>query len=1250
MKIITGIALIASVAALLLIPGLQGAAFALADAVGMEAFVGICTAVAAIGAGLISGGVADMLTHTPGSAIASRNPIAPWQVIYGEQMVGGTIVDIGETGSHDKFLHLVIVTACHQTSQFRGLWLDGKEVHFGGSGPLVGCYDDGGTHYDLSGMSYNFKGKVYCQAFLGAPNQTACQDYISRSDGHWTSQHTLSGRSYIYLRLQYDTNVFSNGIPQVKSLWNGKCDILDPRTGSRGYTTNAALCINDFLMNQDYGVRCASTEINQTALIGSANLCDTYTVSGTIEPLYALNGVFNLQDTPGTILNNMLSACAGQISYNAGQFSIYAAAWRGAVVSLDESDLQGAIKLNKRKTRELYNCVRGTFLSPNGPDIDRGPGLQRGQVNPWDGQWSYTDIPDYAEDTRHGYATDVYNVADGQTLYLNTKFPFTTSVSTCQRLAKIMLERNRQQWSGTLTCPLSAYGIQPVDIIEFSYPRFGWVNKLFEVSATRLTFKAEGNDPVRPVVELDIAETDPKVYAWSGVEELGLSGQASPLLPSHFVTPAPTNVTLHSGADTVVTGADGAQRSRILVSWTSPASGYVVSGGKLYLQWMHTGGSTWEGTKTLAGSDTSAYIENVTDGASYTIQIAGITGANVASDWVQAGPLVVSNVTSVFSSNNITYPSGETVTSLKPAQAGADVTSANTSLDTYRVGGTASSTVLTNISTAQAAATAAQSAAATAQTAANTANTALAVIANDNILSKGEKSQVIADKNTISGEQSGIDSQASASGISHSAYDAAVTELTRYLTAAKSGTDGVGTGGTDWSNTATDSAIDGTTFRTKWTSYYTQRQALLNAIAAQAQNTATSAANNTTSTIFIRPNVLTPLDSLGASTTDSAASMGYCRQIAAGENDYLGYINGANGFVAGAYDVYARVKSSGSGSNPTALSMGVYDSTISVPLLSNLSMTVSTSYQEVYAGRLTLTASNLGHSNYIWVSQGGVTTTYSMDYVKFIPCTDTSTTLNGQGSITPGQSFGVTYSTTSSSITINWAAMSLLRADGSYQVVNSGSRTFSSLSSSTHYYFYPYIDVAGQTIGFANPTPPSTTGSSVNAAQAQLDGRIPFQINGLGEASVNTITTTASGSGGGSGGIADTCPEASELVEEQAKGLIKAGDVVLGDMLRGKCFATGEDVYRRVICVRTQHASIWRMVDGHKVSPCEPIWHEGAWKPAYQAVGSTIDYSGGTRVYISLDSDEHNEQNYYLPSVTTLLIHNSGVTGRPNPC
>lgn len=635
MKIITGAALLAAFTVGMIATG--GSLAMLAAAMYMSTAVGsaVILGVASIAAGLVMGGIAEMLYHTPGSAIAARNPIAPWQVIYGQQMVGGTIVDIGETGSHEKFLHMIIVTAAHQCQSFDGLWLDGKQVWLAGD-PLSGCSDDGGTHYDLSGLAYNHKGRVYAQAFLGSPTQAACQDYITRSDGHWTSAHTLSGRSYIYLRLTYDTSVFPSGMPQVKTLWKGKNDILDTRDSTRKYTTNAALCVADFLQNQDYGLHCAPTEINQTALIAAANLCDTYTVTGTIEPLYALNGVFNLASNPGEIINNMLSACAGQISYNAGQFSIYAAGWRGASCALDQTDLLAPIKYRpKRKVRELYNCVRGTFLSPYGPIVTRGPGVQIGQINPWDGQWQYTDTPEYAEDVAHGYTSNAWLDSDGQNLYLNTKFPFTISVSTCQRLAKIMLERNRQQGSGTLQCSLSAYGIQPLDIIQFSYPRFGWVDKLFEVSATRLTMKSEDGKPPVPVVELDIVETDPRVYSWAGEEEKNLAGQAGPLVPSTFVVVPPTGLTLTDDATTAIGKQDGTSMARLLLQWTAPMDPYVTSGGAIQIQYQ-TDGVTWVDVGTVSGDANYKYIDNIATNALITVRIRSVRASGSTSDWLTA--------------------------------------------------------------------------------------------------------------------------------------------------------------------------------------------------------------------------------------------------------------------------------------------------------------------------------------------------------------------------------------------------------------------------------------------------------------------------------------------------------------------------------------------------------------------------------------------------------------------------------------
>ena len=121
--------------------------------------------------------------------------------------------------------------------------------------------------------------------------------------------------------------------------------------------------------------------------------------------------------------------------------------------------------------------------------------------------------------------------------------------------------------------------------------------------------------------------------------------------------------------------------------------------------------------------------------------------------------------------------------------------------------------------------------AATAQTDATTANTALANIASDSILSPSEKPSVRLDYDNITTEQAGIDSQATAYGITteKTSYDSAVTALTSYL------------GGlSGWSTIpGSDVAIVGTTFRSSFGAVYQARQALLNKIAAVAGTVAT---------------------------------------------------------------------------------------------------------------------------------------------------------------------------------------------------------------------------------------------------------------------------------------------------------------------------------------------------------------------------------------------------------------------------
>lgn len=141
-------------------------------------------------------------------------------------------------------------------------------------------------------------------------------------------------------------------------------------------------------------------------------------------------------------------------------------------------------------------------------------------------------------------------------------------------------------------------------------------------------------------------------------------------------------------------------------------------------------------------------------------------------------------------------------------------------------------------------------------------------IASDNVLSKGEKSAVIADYTAIINEQSGIDAQADSFGLSRANYDSAVSALTTYLAALTP----------SYSLTTADTPIVGSTFRQKFVDVYTHKQALLNAIAAKAKaiadaaTTAATSANNAATAAQV--SATAAMTEIGYITDDNVLSKG----------------------------------------------------------------------------------------------------------------------------------------------------------------------------------------------------------------------------------------------------------------------------------------------------------------------------------------------------------------------------------------
>jgi hypothetical protein len=515
----------------------------------------------------------------------------------------------------------------------------------------------------------DYKNRVHVDRTTCLGKHTSTFPEFMATSSLWTAAHKNLGKASIYIAFYYDSTVFANGLPQMSFVVSGKADIYDPRLGDVGnaaahvYTTNAALIIADYLTNKTWGYGLSyGTDVPLAQLIAAANICDETVAlaAGGTEPRYTINMTFNLSRGRGAVLQDMLAACAGRITIQSGQYVIVPGAWVGPSVSLTQSNLIGPVEYKPiMAIRDVCNGVKGTYASP--------------VTN-----WQSADIPPYAEDVLHRYASDRWLTADGGVrLWKDVSFPATTSAATAQRLAKIELERTRREGRLTLHCDMSAYPAVALDIVEFSYPRYGWTNKTFEVLSSTLVMQTDPNGGApRLGVDLDLAEADSTVYDWSTTEELTPADTASPAIANGNFLTGPQFLELESGPATTYTGADGVHIPRILAAWLTAPDATIQSGGTIQVEYQKVGDVLWTPCGGVSGAQTQAYISGVVSGSQYNVQVQGVTATGIQSGWAQAGPITVSATSTSIVASSVTYPDGTPVANLEPAQAGADMTAA----------------------------------------------------------------------------------------------------------------------------------------------------------------------------------------------------------------------------------------------------------------------------------------------------------------------------------------------------------------------------------------------------------------------------------------------------------------------------------------------------------------------------------------------------------------------------------------------
>ena len=539
--------------------------------------------------------------QTANRSLMIKQPIVSRSTVYGTNKKSGGILFM-DTVNNNKELHIIVELASHEVNSIAKVYFNDDELTLVSNGTDA----NGITRFRISSPSkYSGNSKfditkkaVQIKLHTGSDTQLADADLVSASS-NWTNEHRLQGIAYIYARLDYDADMFPNGIPNISAEIQGK-KILDFRTGSTGFSSNSALCIYDYLSDTRLGLGIPLSSIDTTSFTTMANLCDENIPlsAGGTENRYECHGIVYSDIAPMEILDDMLSSCLGILSYSNGKFILKGGQFVSPTISLDEDDFISGFKVNtKQSRRSLFNTVKGIFTSE--------------ETN-----WQPSDYPMVTNQT--------FVDNDGETIFADIDLPFTTSSTMAQRIAKASLFKNRQQMTLAGSMKLSAFKLEVGDTVNITNSRLGFTNKIFEVAEYQFNMSTESVS-----VDLILKETASNVYDWNAEESVLTLDD----------TTLPSSATVNTPSLTVTDELRTFSETPITVLLATVQSNQGTT-NEFEVQFRNVDLS--EEFKSMGKSKGNVVeIVNVQDGANYEVRARSVNAFNVHSSFVTVSHEVV---------------------------------------------------------------------------------------------------------------------------------------------------------------------------------------------------------------------------------------------------------------------------------------------------------------------------------------------------------------------------------------------------------------------------------------------------------------------------------------------------------------------------------------------------------------------------------------------------------------------------------
>ena len=556
---------------------------------------------------------------------AARAATAPRQIVYGECRVGGTIAHMETAGTDNHMLHMIVVLAGHEIQSVESVRLNdvdltsttstinSKEVHTVTNSEFTNTDNPNAfTSGRLIRFSVN----------LGTDDQAADNFAVQSLSGTTqgiTSTDRFRGCAYVYMQMIYDRELFS-GMPQVSFKVKGK-KVFDPRDSSTAFSSNPALIIRDYLTDTTYGLKCLSSEINDTTNAGgiaaAANICDqdvTLADNSTTEKRYTANGFTNFSATGTGIIEGLLTSMAGQLTYSNGKFNVFAGAAQTPSLTITDDNLLEPITLTTRsQSGELYNTVKPIFVDASNNFIGADAPV-------------YEDSTFLTEDTPNGTSSDKPNFKK----QMETRLPFTTTHTMAQRIGRIAL--NHQRNTQTISClvDLTFMQLQAVDWVYVTNERLGFDQKVFEVITWELDLIGDQENQIL-ACRLTLKEASSSIYTFNPSDYQTAVASGSNLSGGTISLAAPTNLSIATDS----TSVSVITNTSVTASWTNASSPYIIG---TEVQFKRSSDSVYSTSFANAGA-TSQQITGLEVGVTYNFRVRHIS-ARTGSAFITANHTV----------------------------------------------------------------------------------------------------------------------------------------------------------------------------------------------------------------------------------------------------------------------------------------------------------------------------------------------------------------------------------------------------------------------------------------------------------------------------------------------------------------------------------------------------------------------------------------------------------------------------------